>query len=59
MFGWLAGPLGQPNVAVKFVLWLATCYQCYHDYADLALNQGDSNKNKYVNLTYAEHLCVD
>ena len=26
MFGWLAA---------KFVMWLATCYQCYHDFADL------------------------
>ena len=35
MFGWLDGPLTQPNVAAKFVIWLATCYQCYHDYAAL------------------------
>ena len=26
MFGW---PKAQPNVAAKFVMWLAMCYQCY------------------------------
>ena len=35
LFGWLAGPLAQPNVAAKFLSWLATCYQRYHDYAAL------------------------